>query len=126
MSRPAVAADRLFGPPLPPYSLAEHSPFLERAARQRDASRAAPALAAYATSRLIDRRLSPSNAPAADELAQELQSLWTHVHELPPQDPETACLSRILGEMDPGSLAAPGLGRELLAYAAFLEQQGRL
>ena len=126
MSRPAVSADRLFGPPVPPYSLAEHSPFLERAARERDEGRAAPALAAYAAGRLIDRWLAPSNAPAADELAQELENLQAHLHELPQQDPETACLSRILGEIDLESTAAPGLGRELLAYAAFLEQQGRL
>jgi tetratricopeptide (TPR) repeat protein len=126
MSRPALTADRLFGPPVPPYSLAEHSPFLERAVRERDEGRAAPALAAYATGRLIDRWLAPPSAPAADELGQELESLQTHLHELPRQDPETACLSRILGEIALQSTASPGLGRELLAYAAFLEQQGRL
>jgi len=126
MSRPAVSADRLFGPLVPPYSLAEHSPFLERAARERDEGRAAPALAAYATGRLIDRWLAGSTAPAADELAQELESLQAHLQELPQQDPEAACLSRVLGEIDLGSTAAAGLGKELLAYAAFLEQQGRL
>ena len=34
MSRLALSADRLFGPPVPPYSLAEPSPFLQRAARE--------------------------------------------------------------------------------------------
>jgi tetratricopeptide (TPR) repeat protein len=126
MSRPAVSHDRLFGPPVPPYSLAEHSPFLEHAAREGDESRAAPALAAYATGRLIDRWLARSSAPAADELAQELENLQTHLHELPQQDPETACLSRILAKIDLESTATAGPGRELLAYAAFLEQQGRL
>jgi tetratricopeptide (TPR) repeat protein len=123
MSRPALPAAHLFGPPGPPYSLAEHSPFLERAAR--DDGRSAPALAAYATSRLLDRWLAQSKAPA-DELGQELENIQTHLDELPQQDPETACLSRILGEVDLESAAAPGLGRELLAYAALLEQQGRL
>jgi tetratricopeptide (TPR) repeat protein len=126
MSRPASSAPRLFGPPVPPYHLAEHSPFLERAARERDEGRAALALAAYATGRFLERWLAGSNAPAADELGQELESIHTHLHELPQQDPETACLSRILGEIDLESTTAPGLGKELLAYAAFLEQQGRL
>ena len=126
MSRPALSADRLFGPPVPPYNLADHSPFLERAAGERDERRAALALAAYATGRLIDRWLAPSNPPATAELPQELDSLQAHLHELPLQDPETACLSLILGEIDLESPAAPGLGRELLAYAAFLEQEGRL
>jgi tetratricopeptide (TPR) repeat protein len=124
MSRPALSAAHLFGFPVPPYSLAEHSPFLERAAR--DEGLAAPAVAAYATARLLDRWLARSGASAADELGQELETLRTHLHELPPHDPETACLSRILGEIDLESTAAPGLGKELLAYAAFLEQQGRL
>jgi tetratricopeptide (TPR) repeat protein len=126
MIRPAVAADRLFGPPVPPYSLAEHSSFLEHAARERDEARAAPALAAYATGRLIDRWLARSSTSAPHELAQELESLQAHLHELPRQDQETACLMRILGEIDLESAAAPGVGRELLGYAAFLEQQGRL
>jgi tetratricopeptide (TPR) repeat protein len=126
MSRPALPADRLFGPPVPPYDLAEHSPFLERAAREQDESRVAPALAAYATGRFLDRWLAGSSAPAADELGQELESIRTHLHELSRQDPETACLARILGEIDLESTAAPKLAKELLAYAAFLEQQGRL
>jgi hypothetical protein len=126
MSRPALSADHLFRPPAPPYSLAEHSPFLERAARERDAGRAALALAAYATGRLVDRWLARSSALAADELGQELENIQTHLHELPQQDPETAYLSRILEEIDLELTAAPGLGTELLAYAAFLEQQGCL
>jgi hypothetical protein len=126
MSRPALSADHLFRPPAPPYSLAEHSPFLERAARERDAGRAALALAAYATGRLVDRWLARSSALAADELGQELENIQTHLHELPQQDPETAYLSRILEEIDLELTAAPGLGKELLAYAAFLEQQGCL
>jgi tetratricopeptide (TPR) repeat protein len=126
MSRPAVAADRLFGPPPSPYSLAEHSPFLERAARGRDEGGAAPALAAYAAGRLIGRWLARPGAPEDDELAQELESLRTHLHELPEPDPEITCLSRVVGEIHLESSAAPGLGRALLAYADFLEQQGRL
>ena len=125
MSRTALSADRLFGPPVPPYSLAEHSPFLERAAREHDEGRAAPALAAYATGRLLDRWLAPTSGPAADELGHELESIRVHLHELS-EDPETVYLSRIVGQIDLESTAAPGLGKELLAYAAFLEQQGRL
>ena len=125
MSRPALSADRLFAPQVPPYSLAEHSPFLERAARERDPGRAALALAAYASGRLLHRWLAGPSAPASDELGAELESLRTHLYELPREDPETACLSRIVGEIDLESAAAPGLGRELLGYAAFLEQQGR-
>jgi tetratricopeptide (TPR) repeat protein len=126
MSRPAFSADRLFGPPVPPYSLAEHSPFLERAAREGDEGSAALALTAYATGRLLDRWLVRPRARAADELGQELENIQTDLHDLPQEDPETACLSRILGEIDLKSAAAPALGKELLAYAAFLEQQGRL
>jgi hypothetical protein len=126
MSRTALSADRLFGPRLPPYHLSEHSPFLERAALEPDASRSALALAAYATGRLLDRWLGRSSAPGTDELAQELESLQAHLHELPQQDPETACLSRILGEIDLEATAAPALGKELLAYADVQKQQGRL
>jgi tetratricopeptide (TPR) repeat protein len=126
MSHPGMSADRLFGPPVPPYRLAEHSPFLERAAGERDDSRAAPALAAYATGRLIDRWLARSSASGADELGQELENIQAHLHELPQEDPETPYLSRILAEIDLALTAAPRLGKELLAYATFLEQQGRL
>ena len=126
MSRTAVSADRLFGPSLPQYSLAEHSPFLERATRELHEGRAAPALAAYAVGRLIDRWLARPRGLAADELAQGLEALQTHLHELPQQNSETACLWRVLGAIDLESMAAPGLGRALLAYAAFLEQEGRL
>jgi hypothetical protein len=126
MSHPALSADRLFGPPAPPYRLAEHSPFLERAARERDESRAALAVAAYATGRLIDRWLARPSAPAADELGQELEHLQTHLQELPREDPEIPYLSRILAEIDLELTAVPRLGKELLAYAAFLEHQGRL
>ncbi|HEX2218846.1 MAG TPA: hypothetical protein VHG35_08580 [Gemmatimonadales bacterium] len=126
MSRPALSADHLFGPSVPPYTLHEHSPFLERAARELDEDRAAPALAAYATGRFLDRWLARSSAPAADELGQELENIRTHLRELPPGNPEVACLSRILDGFDLESSAAPRVGKELLAYAAFLEQQGRL
>lgn len=126
MSRPAASADRLFGPPVPPYSLAEHAPFLERAVREREEGRVAPALAAYAAGRLIDRWLVRSGGPAADELDLELGTLRAHLDELPGEDPEAAFLSRILGEIHRDASAAPPLGRALLAYAAFLEGQGRL
>jgi len=126
MSHPALSADGLFGPPVPPYRLAAHSPFLERAARERDDSSAALALSAYATGRLIDRWLARPSAPAAEELGQELENIQTHLHELPQDDPETLHLSRILAEIDLGLTAVPRLGKELLAYATFLEQQGRL
>ncbi len=126
MSHPPLSADGLFGPPVPPYRLAEHSPFLERAARERDDCRAALALAAYATGRLIDRWLARPSSPAADELSQELESIQTHLHELPREDPEPPYLSRILAEIDLTLTAVPRLGKELLAYATFLEQRGRL
>jgi tetratricopeptide (TPR) repeat protein len=126
MSHPASSADRLFGPPASPYRLAEHSPFLERAARELDESRAALALAAYATSRLIDRWLARSSARPAGELDHELENLRSHLHEFPEEDPEIAFLSRILAEIDLKSTAVPGMGKELFAYAAFLEQQGHL
>jgi tetratricopeptide (TPR) repeat protein len=126
MGHPALSADGLFGPPAPPYRLAEHSPFLERAARERDASRAPLALAAYATCRLIDRWLSRPSAPAVDELGQELENIQNHLHELPREDLEAPYLSRILEEIDLALTAVPKLGKELLGYASFLEQQGRL
>jgi tetratricopeptide (TPR) repeat protein len=125
MSRTALSADRLFGPQLPPYNLAEHSPFLERAALEPDESRAALALAAYAAGRLLDRWLDRSSALASDEPARELENLQAHLQELPQQDPETACLSRVLGAIDLEATAAPALGKELLAYADVLKQQGR-
>ena len=126
MSIPAFSADSLFGPPATLYSLAEHSPFLERAAREQDESRVALALAAYAISRLVHRCIAGSSQPAAVELGQELESMQAHLRELPQDGPEAAHLSQILAVIHRDLTAAPGLGRELLGYAAFLEQQGRL
>ena len=126
MSIPAFSADYLFGPPATLYSLAERSPFLERAARERDENRVALALAAYAMGRLIHRCIAGSSQPAAVELGQELESIQAHLRELPQDCPEAAHLSHILAAMYPDLTAARGLGRELLGYAAFLEQQGRL
>lgn len=125
MSIPAFPADHLFGPPAPLYSLAE-SPFLRRAAQERDENRVSLALAAYAMGRLIDRRIAGSSQPAAVELGQELENIQAHLGELPQDGPEGAHLSRILAAMHPDLTTAPELGRELLGYAAFLEQQGRL
>ena len=126
MSIPACPADHLFGPPAPLYSLAEHAPFLERATQDQDESRASLALAAYATGRLIDRCIARSSRPAAAELDRELASIRAHVGEPPQDHPEGAHLSRVLAALDPDPRATPGLGKALLAYAAFLEQQGRL
>ncbi len=126
MSIPAFPADYLFGPPATLYSLAEHSPFLERAAREQDENRVALALAACAMGRLIHRCIAGSSQPAAVELGQELENIQAHLRELPQDGPEAAHLSQILAAMHPDLTAAPGLGRELLGYAAFLEQQGRL
>jgi tetratricopeptide (TPR) repeat protein len=60
------------------------------------------------------------------ELVRELASIRAHVRELPQDHPEGAHLSRMLAALDPDPRATSGLGKELLAYAAFLEQQGRL
>jgi tetratricopeptide (TPR) repeat protein len=126
MSIPAVPADHLFGAPAPLYSLAEHSPFLERATQEQDESRVALALAAYAMGRLMDRCISGSSRSAVVELAQELENIQAHLSELPQDHPEGAYLSLVLGAIARDPTATPGPGRELLAYAAFLEQQGRL
>jgi tetratricopeptide (TPR) repeat protein len=126
MSLSAFSAYSLFGPAATLYDLAERSPFLERAAGEQDENRAALALAAYALGRLIHRCIAGSSEPAAVELGQELESLQAHLRELPQDDPEAAHLSHILAALHPDLGVSPGLGRELLRYAAFLEQQGRL
>jgi tetratricopeptide (TPR) repeat protein len=125
MSVPAHPADLLFGPASPLYSLTAHSPFLERVAAGHQGEGGGDlALTAYALTRLIDRWMDRSSRPEAAELPRELEHVRAGLGDLPSAVPEGAHLHGILEALY--RHPAPGLGRALLGYAAFHEQQGRL
>ena len=106
-----------------------HAPFLERARaeheRERDLS-ARLALGAYLVSRLIDRLLQPERADSRDGFLWQLDAVRRHLRELPPDSPESAHLHGIVDAMPTGAQPAASLRLSLMAYAYFLEHEGRL
>jgi tetratricopeptide (TPR) repeat protein len=106
-----------------------HAPFLERARaeheRERDMS-ARLALGAYLASRLIDRLLQPDCPDSRDGFLWQLDAVRRHLRDLPPESPESAHLHGIVDAMPTGSQPAAGLRLSLMAYAYFLEHEGRL
>ena len=107
-----------------------HAPFLERARaeheRERDLS-ARLALGAYLVSRLVDRLLGQDEAAGAqDGFLWQLDAVRRHLRELPADSPESAHLHSITDAVPVGGEPLAGLRLGLMAYAYFLEHEGRL
>jgi tetratricopeptide (TPR) repeat protein len=107
-----------------------HAPFLERAREEHERDRelsARLALGAYLVSRLVDRWLTRDKSDAAREgTLWQLDAVRRHLRELPADAPESAHLHGITEAIpvSPSSLAS--LRLSLMAYAYFLEHEGRL
>ncbi len=120
---------RLFGPPGDPTDPANHQPFLERARREREQGRdveAQLALAAYLVARLATRALE---RPRAEEQLEgfrwQLGSTRRQLDELPAELPEVAHLVGIADASADGPDREAVLRLSLMAYAYFLEHEGR-
>lgn len=106
-----------------------HAPFLERARAEHERERATSArlaLGAYLASRLIDRLLQPENPEALQGFLWQLDAVRRHLRELPPDSPESAHLHGIVDAMPTGPQSSASLRLSLMAYAYFLEHEGRL
>jgi tetratricopeptide (TPR) repeat protein len=106
-----------------------HAPFLERARdeheRDRDLS-ARLALGAYLVSRLADRVLSSSGSGNRDGLLWQLDAVRRHLRDLPADAPEAAHLHGITDAIPLEGQPLASLRLSLMAYAYFLEHEGRL
>ena len=120
---------QLFGEALPPANVLTHAPFLERARaeheRERDVS-ARLALGAYLVARLIDRLLQPESAESRDGFLWQLDAVRRHLRDLPSDSPESAHLHGIVDAVPAGPQSPASLRLGLMAYAYFLEHEGRL
>jgi tetratricopeptide (TPR) repeat protein len=106
-----------------------HAPFLERARAEHERERelsAQLALGAYLVSRLIDRLLQPERADSRDGFLWQLDAVRRHLRDLPPDSPESAHLHGIVDAMPAGAQPSASLRLSLMAYAYFLEHEGRL
>ena len=108
----------------------QYAPFLERARaeheRQRDSS-ARSALGAYLVFRLLDRLLVGPEARVQEEgFLWQLDAVRRHLRELPPESPESAHLHGIIDAIPAGDQPLGTLRLSLMAYAYFLEHEGRL
>jgi tetratricopeptide (TPR) repeat protein len=85
------------------------------------------ALGAYLVSRLVDRLLGRDTDDGAREgLLWQLDAVRRHLRELPPDSPESAHLHGIADAVPIGPQPFAGLRLSLMAYAYFLEHEGRL
>ncbi len=85
------------------------------------------ALGAYLVSRLVDRLLGRDTDEGAREgLLWQLDAVRRHLRELPPDSPESAHLHGIADAVPIGPQPFAGLRLSLMAYAYFLEHEGRL
>ncbi len=128
--RDLFTPQQLFGEVESSADVLSHAPFLERARdeheRERDLS-ARLALGAYLVSRLVDRLLARDDAPgAADGILWQLDAVRRHLRELPADSPESAHLHGITDAIPVGSQSFGSLRLSLMAYAYFLEHEGRL
>lgn len=106
-----------------------HAPFLERARAEHERERegsARLALGAYLVTRLVDRLLErDKDGGAQDGLLWQLDAVRRHLRELPPDAPESAHLHGIADAVPVGPQAFSSLRLSLMAYAYFLEHEGR-
>ncbi len=127
MSGSIYSAESLFGPAPAGLALLSHAPFLERAVRGEGESGSAVALAAYSLGRLVDRWLERAGNPAAHiEIPAEIAALRAQLDELPESCGETPYLAAIVESLGPDVAGDSSLPARLMAYARFLEVQGRL
>jgi tetratricopeptide (TPR) repeat protein len=128
--RALFTPQQLFGEVEPSADVLTHAPFLERARAEHERERDVPArlaLGAYLVSRLIDRLLARDTDEGAREgLLWQLDAVRRHLRELPPDSPESAHLHGIADAVSTGPQPFAGLRLSLMAYAYFLEHEGRL
>ena len=84
------------------------------------------ALGAYLVSRLVDRLLARDTDGAREGLLWQLDAVRRHLQELPPDSPESAHLHGIADAVSIAPQPLGGLRLSLMAYAYFLEHEGRL
>ena len=78
-------------------------------------------------SRLVGRLLLREEGPTAQEgVLWQLDAVRRHLRELPADSPESAHLHGIADAIPAGAQSRAGLRLSLLAYAYFLEHEGRL
>ena len=128
--RDLFTPQQLFGEVESSADVLNHAPFLERARDEHERERelsARLALGAYLVSRLVDRLLVRDQADgAAEGVLWQLDAVRRHLHELPPDSPESAHLHGITDAIPVGSQSLASLRLSLMAYAYFLEHEGRL
>jgi tetratricopeptide (TPR) repeat protein len=110
---------QLFGEIGSSGDIVSNAPFLERARLERDQERdvsAKLALGGYLTARLIERLLT------SDDTTESRR----HIRELPSDLPETAHLRGITDALPNDGQPLAGLRLGIMAYAYFLEHEGRL
>ena len=128
--RALFTPQQLFGEVEPSADVLTHAPFLERARveheRERDVS-ARLALGAYLVSRLVHRLLAHDEGSCAQEgMLWQLDAVRRHLRELPADSPESAHLHGITDAIPVGPQPLASLRLSLMAYAYFLEHEGRL
>ncbi len=121
---------QLFGEIEPSAGVLAHAPFLERARneheRERDLS-ARLALGAYLVSRMVSRvLLRHAGAGTPEGLLWQLDAVRRHLRELPADSPESAHLHGIADAIPSEVQSFASLRLSLMAYAYFLEHEGRL
>ena len=94
--------------------------------RERDVS-ARLALGAYLVRRLVHRMLAHDEGSCAQEgMLWQLDAVRRHLRELPADSPESAHLHGITDAIPVGPHPLASLRLSLMAYAYFLEHEGRL
>jgi len=128
--RDLFTPQQLFGEVESSADVLSHAPFLERARDEHERERelsARLALGAYLVSRLVDRLLVRDGAAgAAEGILWQLDAVRRHLRELPADAPESAHLHGITDAIPVGSQSLASLRLSLMAYAYFLEHEGRL
>jgi tetratricopeptide (TPR) repeat protein len=121
---------QLFGEVEASADVLTHAPFLERARAEHGCEHevsARLALGGYLVSRLVDRVLARDTADAErDGLVWQLDAVRRHLRELPPDCPESAHLHGITDAIPVGDQPRVSLRLGLMAFAYFLEHEGRL
>jgi tetratricopeptide (TPR) repeat protein len=127
----AISPSELFPLDVQPADVTSFAPFLNRARVEREHGRdvgARIALGAYLGARLVDRRLTLSEAPDEVEgFRWQFESTRKFLEDLPPDEAEVAHLLGIVEAVnsDPTHRDAV-LRMALVAFAYFLEHEARL
>ena len=107
-----------------------HEPFLERARLQREQERdgfARLALGGYVVARLVDKlRLLKPDPESQEAFRWQREAVRRHVDDLPSDAPEAAHLGGVVAAIPERGRPGSALWKSLIAYAYFLEYEGRL